>query len=534
MADSPRFAAQSRGRPTSYLHKACNNCRHRKVGCDGERPVCRRCRVKPHRSLVPCAYSHPPVGGALSQELEEMVETMQNTIREVEHQAEILSGQDPSQVFLLDPYSTELFQEPRPAVNISDNRPPFLGTPGPIEGLPELPETFNSMNEFLHHFSGHHFFFLNPAQFQQSTSLPNLLPAGLLNAVGLWANRLSANPTTDSRYSEEKLLARAIHHVARDMAVVEPSQQQMLHMIQTEVLLALYLLDCGRLLEGNHHRAGAASLAFTAGLHQLGPSSQQGHALDARIPAQMGSISRTEMIDAFWSVMILNNSFVAASDIPSSIPCDAPISTPWPTHFLNIAAPVPFTPGNDVAGHSPLTLLTKASIQLERTLAFTARTPGLPHPTKFWVIGTQLETFRSHLPPIQLDYPTDQVSLVTHAFVNVAIIRLYSLHTGSSADTRSKCLIAAMCVAERLADARVAEWEMADPILGPLLAAVADVLICNLTHDLQATTAMQTTLSAMQVLARRSPLIQQYLTVTPQRYGSAQRPLGLSIEHLSI
>ncbi|KAJ7263640.1 hypothetical protein B0H12DRAFT_1103266 [Mycena haematopus] len=244
----------------------------------------------------------------------------------------------------------------------------------------------------------------------------------------------------------------------------------------------------------------------------------------------MGDISRTEIIDAFWSVVILNNSFVAASDIPSSIPCDAPISTPWPTHFLNIAAPVPSMPGNDVAGHSPLTLLTKASIQLERTIAFTARNPVVlflihtrsPSPPAFWVIGNRLETFRGHLPPVELDHPTDQVSLVTYAFINVAIIRLYSPHTGSSGDARSKCLIAAMCVAARLVDARVAEWEMVDPVLGPLLARVTDVL-CNLTHGPHATTEIQTILSAMHVLARRSPLIQKSLAVTRQRYASAQQ-----------
>jgi hypothetical protein len=38
---------------------------------------------------------------------------------------------------------------------------------------------------------------------------------------------------------------------------------------------------------------------------------------------------------------------------------------------------VPFIDGDDVTGHSPLTLLVKASIQLERTMAFTARNPGI-------------------------------------------------------------------------------------------------------------------------------------------------------------
>ncbi|KAF7350574.1 Transcriptional activator protein acu-15 [Mycena sanguinolenta] len=380
--------------------------------------------------------------------------------------------------------------------------------PSTPEASPELTEAF--LDVFLHHFSRHHFFFLNPTQFKQSASLPDLLPRGLLNAVVLWANRVSANSIADSTYSDKELLAQTIHHVARDIAVVEPLLQHMLHLIQTEVLLALYYLDCGRLLEGNYHRAGAASLAFSMGLHQLGPLSQGSYPFGIGILAQMGTpaqisdVARTEMIDAFWSVVILNNYFVAASDIPSSIPCDASIRTPWPTHFLNIATPVPFTPGNDLAGHSPLTLLAKASIQLERTIAFTTRIADLPPPPEFWAMETRLETFRDHLPPFDANCPTDQVTLVTHSFVNVAIIRLYSSHTGVHADA---CLIAAYCIAARLADARIAEWKMADPILGPLLATVADVFIANLDLDAQAATAIQTTLSVMKVLACRSPLI---------------------------
>ncbi|KAJ6493442.1 hypothetical protein C8R45DRAFT_989790 [Mycena sanguinolenta] len=541
-------AAPSRGKPTSYLHKACNNCRRRKIRCDGERPICSRCRVQPPRSLVPCAYSHLPVG-ATPPELQELLETMQNRFHELEHQVEVLSGKDLSTVFLSEPYSNQPVQPqlagdgsfPHLSMvdagsDLSDILPAPPNTP---EELPEL--TGAPLDVFPHHFSRHHFF-LEATQFQKSASIPTLLPRGLLDAMVLWANRISANSVAvaDSGYSDEELLARAVHHVARDIAVVEPLPRQMLHLIQSEVLLALYYLNCGRLLEGNYHRAGAVSLAFSMGLHRLGPSSQGGYPLGkgslAQMfsPVQISDVSRMEMIDAFWSVMILNNCFVAASDIPSSIPCDAPVSTPWPTHFLNIATLAPFTPGNDLAGHSPLTLLAKASIQLERTVAFIARNAAFPPPPEFWAIGTRLETFRDHLPPFDANHPTDQVSLVTHSFVNVAIIRLHSPHTAVHADARPKCLAAAYCVAARLADAPIAEWEMADPILGPLLAAVADVLIANLNHDASASMAMQTTLSAMQVLAPRTPLIQQHLAATRLHYESAQRnldsgPLSLSI-----
>ncbi|KAF8212683.1 hypothetical protein K438DRAFT_2167526 [Mycena galopus ATCC 62051] len=295
---------------------------------------------------------------------------------------------------------------------------------------------YGSINVFLRHFARNHCFFLDPTQFQRSASAAHLLPRGLLNAVLLWAIRLSANPIADSAYSEVEVLAQTVHHVASDIATVEASPHRALHLIQAEILLSLYYLDCGRFLEGNYHRAAATSLAFTAVLW-LHPIS---------ILHPLRRIDQHSMANAF--------------------------SKYWGVRYRYRR--------NDVTGHSPLTLLTKASIHLERAFAFSAHNPGLPHPPEFW------------------------------------------LPRGA----RSKCLFAARCVAVRLADAHLAEWENADPVFGPLLAAVADVLVVNIPHDPQATTDMQTTLSALRILARWSPLIQQYSAAVQQRYRTAQQNLG--------
>jgi hypothetical protein len=172
---------------------------------------------------------------------------------------------------------------------------------------------------------------LDPTQFQKTALLPDLMPRSLLVAVALWATHVSENPLAESVYSEEELLARTVHHVARDIAAGDALPQHMLHIIQTEVLLSLYYLDYGRLLEANYHRAGATSLVFISGLHQLGASSQNLVVQGENIPIQMGASLRMEMINAFWSVLLINNYCVAASNTPSSMPYDAPITTPWPT-----------------------------------------------------------------------------------------------------------------------------------------------------------------------------------------------------------
>jgi hypothetical protein len=41
-----------------------------------------------------------------------------------------------------------------------------------------------------------------------------------------------------------------------------------------------------------------------------------------------------EQINAFWTVVIVNNHWVVAYGSPSAIPyCDMPIDTPWPIDF---------------------------------------------------------------------------------------------------------------------------------------------------------------------------------------------------------
>ncbi|KAJ6592393.1 hypothetical protein B0H19DRAFT_1245271 [Mycena capillaripes] len=498
-----------------FLVKLVSNYRHRKMGCDGERPICRRCRLQPPRSLKPCKYSHAPAGDAEPEEIEADEE---------------LNGQ----IILTEPYRNApgLSIEP----DVSDNPMPPLGTPSPIFGTPspieELPElTGPLMDIFFRHFARNQFFFLDPAQFQHSVLFPlpfdhpDLPLRALLNVVFLWATHVSAKPLANSTYSEEELLARTVYHLACDVAATESlaQQQRILYIVQAEVLLSLYYLDSGRLLESNYHRAGVTSLAFTAGLHQLGTSSRP--LLPSTQP--VGIVREKVLVNAFWSAVILNNYCVAASGVPSSIPWDIPVSTPWPTDtpLPSIPSSGPFLGNNDVVGQPPLTLLAKASILLERTIAFTTRNTGLTATPEFLAIGHRLENFRGQLSPIDAAAPTEQLAFVTHVLVNVAILRLYAPYSATCVTARFKCLTAASDIAARLLYAHVAEWEQADPILGPLLAAVADVFIANLPAVPPATD-LQTTLSAMHALAQRSPLIQQHFAATQQRYTSAQQSLG--------
>lgn len=53
--------------------------------------------------------------------------------------------------------------------------------------------------------------------------------------------------------------------------------------------------------------------------------------MDPALPVPPDVTRAKEMVDAFWSVVTLNNYWVAAFGVPSSIPRDVSIRTPWPT-----------------------------------------------------------------------------------------------------------------------------------------------------------------------------------------------------------
>ncbi|KAJ6528746.1 hypothetical protein DFH09DRAFT_1412679 [Mycena vulgaris] len=387
-------------------------------------------------------------------------------------------------------------------------------------GLPPPDELGTLLDIFLRRFSHHHLFFLDDAEFRHRP-----LSLGLLNTVCLWASKISPRPPGRT---EEHFLALAIHHLARDVSATDSFQppHRILDIIQAEILLSLFYFDAGRLFEGRYHCAAVTSLAFSAGLNKMGSASPTPYPplvfAQSLLPVVQDPNTTTQMIDAFWGVVVLNNYWVAASGIPSSIPSDPSISTPWPTHQpFGAPPPLQFSSDNDVYGHSPHTLLAKASILLERTIATVARNPGmspsrvfsrvlistaLPNP-EFWALEPRLESFRSHLPPLHTTTPTDQISLITHALVNAAIIRMHAPLSDTCPIALYKCFTAATCIVSHLRSTNLVDWDHADPILGPLLGAVSDFYVSQISAFPTAGSDLRTTLSFMHTLARWSPLI---------------------------
>ncbi|KAJ7214894.1 hypothetical protein GGX14DRAFT_609674 [Mycena pura] len=395
---------------------------------------------------------------------------------------------------------------------------------------------------FLSRFAQHQFFFLDPTELRSAIWGPlpvvllsrerDVLLCGLLNAVFLWASRISQNLIVDSRYSQEYLVARTVSAIAGDTMLID-SCHRTLQVIQAEVLLSLYYMEVGQFLQGSYHCAAATSLAFSIGLHQHGYPSYPGpfppEILRHFHPMDTVNVRSTKLLSAFWSVVILNNYWVAACGVPSRIPSGTTIGTPWPTvtQLHSVAA----STRNDVAGNSLLALLANASILFECVITFTVIYQGLHYPAEFEALDYHLEAFSESLPPIHgvVDVPSTQLCLVTHIFVNAALLQLHVLHNVASSAAHAKCLSASSRVAAILTDTPLGDWVGArrSNIRGPFC---CQFLIAQLPLGPPSVlTYLNAILSALQTLAPRSTLIEICYIATQRRYAAAQVSLGLEV-----
>ena len=169
-----------------------------------------------------------------------------------------------------------------------------------------------STDIFLDRFAHSGYFFFEPLQFHSAalTALPSGHPdrpsPALMSAVYLWGCVLFS-PKSASPYPEDHFLPAALQSVASDISCISTHQKLILETIQTEVLLSLYYLHMGVAVEGRSHAATAASLALSAGLHQMGATthaSAPGFIVAAPLPPPQLDSSSTDYlqrVNAFWA-----------------------------------------------------------------------------------------------------------------------------------------------------------------------------------------------------------------------------------------
>ncbi|KAJ7288124.1 Zn(2)-Cys(6) binuclear cluster domain-containing protein [Mycena rebaudengoi] len=530
--------------------KACINCRRRKIKCDGERPKCGQCSRS--TSFQDCEF--PDDGPTRTQLLEEQISILEARIEELEKPQELRSS-----FVLHNPYPGQsrsnslpsLSLQPHSELSSSGSSSTLSLVTSASEGVP-LIELEALTSDFLQH-SSQFGFFLNVQRFSEAALGYNLQrpTAVLLDAVHLWAIHLSGS----KEYTRHE--AGYLHRALRTAvdALSGGHHNIVLHCIQAEVLLAHYFLRNTRFLEGKYHMSAAVSLVISSGLHRIrSADSSTGTGLLGpsfyALPPPRDGIEEDERINAFWTVLTLNNCWTTADGSPSNISytgTDARIDTPWPSDInvfnnqslpdLNMGTVTTFLSNLPDNGTSVCALHAKAAILFEQAsrLASHYRPNMTPEQiNEFNILFNSMESliegFKLGLPEVQ-----NREMLLVHALAHVATIQLHNPFAVENPVSRIRELTAADAVVADLGKVDVNSFVFIDPIMGTLWMATCQVFVTELIrsrsqrplntpvpHDEQGfINAIETVLAVMNVFSPNCRLMDSQLNAMRQMYQNA-------------
>ncbi|KAF7360719.1 Fungal-trans domain-containing protein [Mycena venus] len=375
------------------------------------------------------------------------------------------------------------------------------------------------------------------------------LAAGLLDALHLWAIHLSGS--NEVRASEANYLSRALRATGDGLSGTH-HRNTILHNIQAEVLLSHYFLRNNRFLEANYHTSAAVSLVLSSGVHRIrsGDLHASGGPLVPavrRLPPAQDAIEENERINAFWTVLTLNNCWTTADGSPSNI-CyttpDARIDTPWPLDINSpdaLSLPDPsigtvtnFLAGLPDVGVSMAALHAKAAILFEQA----SRLASQYHQSlingelnqffrSFSAVDSLIARFKESLPAVQL-HPTRKILLI-HCLAHVSTIQLHNPFVIENAASRMHVLESARRIVVELSHAPVNEFIYVDPIMGTLLMATCQAFIAELgrlkrhrgsghQEKRSLVEAIQTVLAIMGIFSPSCPLMNSQLTIMQELY----------------
>ncbi|KAJ7702797.1 hypothetical protein B0H17DRAFT_119639 [Mycena rosella] len=480
--------------------KACLNCRHLKIKCDGARPICGQCQRVPKDDA--CEFSDTM---SRTQELENTVYRLQSRIDELQ------GGPGPSN-----------YAGPS---HLPTRRSPFGGSSAGSQSSPSsenstfgfqeppIPMIKMLLQSFLPH-ATQLGFFLHPARFHDSALLP--LPSGdvrrpspaLLSVVYLWGVHLSQSQPLLS--SEPVFLKRAQQHISTEISA-DSHPTHFLHTIQAQVLLSTYLFRNKHFLEAEFYASGAATLTLGYQLHKI-RSARPGSppllgvpvSLEVYPPRPADMVAEGERIRGFWAVTCLQSNLNIALNSASSAFCilesaGADIDTPWPLEIADYEAGL-LSPGylgqesighfltDDVQSASPICMLhAKASVLLYRAARLGAKySPNLQpqeraaYISSYTWLDRRITQFWQALPPVYAFYADGAAArtlVLAHALTAAAAIKLHCSPAAADPQAQAKCLFGARRVLEVLGDASVGDRAAAHPVVGALGTIACGVLI---------------------------------------------------------
>ncbi|PSR71038.1 hypothetical protein PHLCEN_2v13086 [Hermanssonia centrifuga] len=473
--------------------------------CDGNQPKCNQC-IRFNRSNE-CEFIDGPAPST-TRVLEQHIARLESRIQELEQD-------DPTLVRLHNPYNAGAATgsssgSSRSSAIQSNTQHNWWETPDPPVRVAQV-----LVRNFLSH-AGKFGFFLDPARFLNSLSAPSaarpLPPSVLRNAVYLWGIHLSQDPQYTVR--EPIFLGRTLRSVHIALSTAQEQQQNTLHVLQAEILLANYFFHNNRLLEAKFHSSASVSLAFMCNLHQImsrQPATGTYNFLSpgpAWIPPATDAVDEAERIQAWWTTFILDKSWVVALGAPAMInESQEPVTmvdTPWPltmelySQAVNMKQPASARPNpgsttqrffaNVVSDReaSYMGLHAKAAALYERANYLATYLDRSSTGYEATVVGFDgsIERFKQILPPIERPNPlsadTAHYLLVIHCLCQSATIQLHRGFAARSSTSMTKCLTAANSIIRTVQAVGVQSIQFVNPIIGVLLSMASEVLIQGL------------------------------------------------------
>ncbi|KAJ7058535.1 hypothetical protein C8F01DRAFT_1255685 [Mycena amicta] len=498
--------------------KACTNCRRRKIRCDRARPICNQCAKDPS-AFVDCEYVED--GQTSAQVLEGQISILQARIDQIENLSLASSPPltlpttstriTPQNTMALGPLLTRFYYQQTAGTSIEQAAADTMPSDLPLIVLQAL------VHNFIH-VSSCFGFFLDTQAFHDAVASPSSsptiasasespvetggttstlpLPPVLVNVLYLWGVHLHVSKTRGSDRDgqlavyEPALLAHALSSTARAISTWTPSpgppglgharSTVTLHTLQATVLLAYYFIRNARLVEGRYHTSVAVSIALSTGMHRL-----------------TGGDSDSETINAFWTVMHLNNFWsslgpeggLANVSFTSTGGRELPIDTPWPgaeqRNNLNANANEDGVVAKflaDIVAHQDrgrgadsdiLAILAKASVLFEIAARLENGHRTIEHDT----LRLKLASFSR-----VLDDCSD--TQAQQAFVGYMLIQGTTIQLNRFSDTtstllprRDEAIIAAQNIGQRLAATDATTLGPLDPVLAPIWTSAALILV---------------------------------------------------------
>ncbi|KAF7296004.1 Zn(2)-C6 fungal-type domain-containing protein [Mycena kentingensis (nom. inval.)] len=500
--------------------KACLNCRHLKIRCDGavssldygqcteahrgQRPVCGPCIRVPKDDE--CEYTD---GNSRTRELQAMISRLKARVSELEGP----SGA-PSRLLLQPEAGPSSFGlPPSPSIassGLSDGSGLLSsGSDNALLGIQEPPPDMLPMllDSFLPH-AVQYGFFMHTGRFRVSALLQ--LPLGhpaqpspaLLCAAYLWGIHLSRSEPMVSY--EAVFIRRAQQHIATELSDTMHSAHR-IHTVQAHVLLSTYFLRTKHFLEAEFHMNGAVTLALGYQLHRIRSSrpptppmlGTSAASLDALPDPPRDSVEEGERIRGFWTIVCHQNNLLMSVRSPNNNfgVLESPglsIDTPWPLELneyelgmlpadLRGSDTVQSLVAHGVAGpSSPFSLHVQASVLLQRAmqLAMPPQTAAAHASGSAW-LETRVQQLTAQLPPIAAYYNRSEearILALTQSLLNAALIQLHK----NDADTTGNANIAvaaARNIITTFGDANVPDFLCASPAVGTLLLLACQVVL---------------------------------------------------------